>query len=126
MYYLKHNDNPSTAYLFVCSFRGREVFFLFFLIYNVFLKFSINIIGGLCNINNFDCSKSIFSVLGNIPTRKIPTRNILIKKMLCSYAATLVQFVTCFGCVWILNSRPGGSREVLVGVSESGFYFTYK
>ena len=37
--------------------------------------------------------------------------------------ARLFRFVAGFARVGILNSRPGGSREVLVSVSESGFPF---
>ena len=37
--------------------------------------------------------------------------------------AKLFQFVARFTCVGILNSRPGGSREVLVSVSESSLPF---
>ena len=37
--------------------------------------------------------------------------------------ATLSRFVARFARVGILNSRTGGSREVLVSVSESGFPF---
>ena len=40
------------------------------------------------------------------------------KKWLFSYVATLFQFVVHFARVGILNSRPGGSREVLVSDSE--------
>ena len=41
---------------------------------------------------------------------------------LFSFLATLFRFMTCFTRVGILNSRPGGSHEVLVCVSESGFH----
>ena len=43
------------------------------------------------------------------------------KKNFCLYVATLFRFVARFASVGILNSRPGGSREVLVSVSESVF-----
>ena len=35
----------------------------------------------------------------------------------------LFRFVARFARVGILNSRPGGSREVVVSVSELGFPF---
>ena len=35
----------------------------------------------------------------------------------------LFQLVVRFACAGILNLRSGGSREVLVSVSESGFPF---
>ena len=55
----------------------------------------------------------------NTPTRKISTRKYIpTKKQLCSYVAKLFRFVTRFARVGILNSRPGGSREVLVSVNS--------
>ena len=49
--------------------------------------------------------------------------NNLTKKLICFYVATLFRFVARFARVGILNSRPGGSHEVLVNVSELGFPF---
>ena len=43
---------------------------------------------------------------------------------LTSYSVLpLFRFVARFACVASFNWRPGGSREVLVGVSELGFDF---
>ena len=69
---------------------------------------------------SFQCSLYIagaqkFRVLWNIPVRKIPARKFP--------TATLFWFVARFARLGILNSRPGGSREVLVSVSESGSTF---
>ena len=40
------------------------------------------------------------------------------KKNLCSYVTTMFRFLFRFARVGILSSRPVGSREVLVSVSE--------
>ena len=47
------------------------------------------------------------------------------KTWLCSYLSTLFRLEAHFAGVEILYSRPGGSREVLVSVSESGFPFYF-
>ena len=47
----------------------------------------------------------------------------LSKYTLFQIVAKLFWLVARFARVRILNSRPGGSREVLVSVSESGFPF---
>ena len=47
------------------------------------------------------------------------------QKIACSYVATLFRFVARFAHVGILKTRPGGSCELLVSVSESGFPFYF-
>ena len=49
--------------------------------------------------------------------------NITFDSQLLYPVARLFQFVARFTRVRILNSKPGGSREVLISVSESGFPF---
>ena len=44
------------------------------------------------------------------------------KKTFFLYVATLFRFVACFAFVGILNSRPSGSREILLSVSEFSFF----